>query len=535
LILYDHKNQKIVSHYFENTEFRSLVQTSETEIWAGSLSEGLYHFKLEPETGEIDLIRIYEQNSGLETNVIFSAFVDSDKGIWLGSYDSFFYKSKEGASFNRVEMQLKDTLIKKVQVWTFFEDHSGRIWIGTQRNGLFYYEKSNGKFFRFFSENKNADERINAVKAFCQADSNSLFVGTEGNGLFNIDFTSEKVFVFNESDGLQNNSIWSILPDPDEGLWLSTNKGITKFSDHRFQNYSVSDGLPCSEFNPGSGLYMNDSLLIFGCTRGLTGFNPSDIEPRNFNPECAFTEVFVNDHIAIPVHEDSSNYILDLPRGKYNIQIRFSAFEFSSPQKVNYLYKLEGWNTTWISTNAENRKVYYYSLPPGKYTFHLKTALNNEDWKWADEKLIIHIAQPWQKNKYVLVAIVLLIITTGYILYRRKSKLSAMIGERVKTGNVFLGKAQSIVHKHIDDPRFSVEQLASELSMSRSSLHKKLKSATRQSASSFIRDIRLEKARVMLIEENVSVKEAAYRCGFSDSSYFTKCFKQKYGMLPTAV
>jgi AraC-like DNA-binding protein len=60
-----------------------------------------------------------------------------------------------------------------------------------------------------------------------------------------------------------------------------------------------------------------------------------------------------------------------------------------------------------------------------------------------------------------------------------------------------------------------------------------MKIETGLSAGEFIMNIRLEHAWKLLSERALTVKETAYKCGFNDSSYFTKCFKKKYGKLPT--
>ena len=69
--------------------------------------------------------------------------------------------------------------------------------------------------------------------------------------------------------------------------------------------------------------------------------------------------------------------------------------------------------------------------------------------------------------------------------------------------------------------------------MSRMQLHRKLKSLTNFSASEFIRDLRLQRALDLLRLDGMNVTEVAYSCGFNSTSYFTQCFKEKYGDLPS--
>ncbi len=97
----------------------------------------------------------------------------------------------------------------------------------------------------------------------------------------------------------------------------------------------------------------------------------------------------------------------------------------------------------------------------------------------------------------------------------------------------FIEKLIDIVEQHLDNSEFRVEQLQKEIGMSRMQLHRKLKALTNQSASEFIRNIRLEKASQLLAQKDVHVAEAAYQVGFTHLSYFAKCFKEKFGCTPS--
>jgi signal transduction histidine kinase/ligand-binding sensor domain-containing protein/DNA-binding response OmpR family regulator len=93
-------------------------------------------------------------------------------------------------------------------------------------------------------------------------------------------------------------------------------------------------------------------------------------------------------------------------------------------------------------------------------------------------------------------------------------------------------RAVKIVEKNLLEVNFSVEQLASEIGLSRAHLHRKLKSVTDQSASEFIRNIRLEKAVELMRKGEMKINEIGYAVGFNSHTYFTKSFKRHYGKSP---
>ncbi|MFN7118249.1 MAG: two-component regulator propeller domain-containing protein, partial [Saprospiraceae bacterium] len=96
----------------------------------------------------------------------------------------------------------------------------------------------------------------------------------------------------------------------------------------------------------------------------------------------------------------------------------------------------------------------------------------------------------------------------------------------------FLQKALTIVEQYLSDPDFSVTHFVQHMGVSRSLLHLKLKELSDQSASDFIRSIRLKRAAQLLVQNQLTVAEVAYTVGFNDPKYFHKCFKEKYGVTP---
>lgn len=99
----------------------------------------------------------------------------------------------------------------------------------------------------------------------------------------------------------------------------------------------------------------------------------------------------------------------------------------------------------------------------------------------------------------------------------------------------FIQKFSQSVEKNIDNPDLSVEDISSELCMSRAQLYRKVKAMTGKSPVEVIRHTRLAKADRMLAETSLNISEIAFRVGFSSASYFTKCYRDHFDRLPTDV
>ena len=99
--------------------------------------------------------------------------------------------------------------------------------------------------------------------------------------------------------------------------------------------------------------------------------------------------------------------------------------------------------------------------------------------------------------------------------------------------NEFLSKVIQIIEDNISDEKFSTEDLANKLFMSRSNLYIKMNAISGEAPANFIRRIRFNKGCQMLLEGRYTVAEISNKIGFSSPSYFTNSFKKYIGMLPT--
>lgn len=94
-------------------------------------------------------------------------------------------------------------------------------------------------------------------------------------------------------------------------------------------------------------------------------------------------------------------------------------------------------------------------------------------------------------------------------------------------------RALEYIEKNMDNTEYAVEELSRDLGMTRMNLYRKLQSITGNTPSDFIKSIRLKRAAQLLQGSQLTMVEVADRVGFSSASYFTKCFKEMFGILPT--
>jgi len=96
----------------------------------------------------------------------------------------------------------------------------------------------------------------------------------------------------------------------------------------------------------------------------------------------------------------------------------------------------------------------------------------------------------------------------------------------------FLNKLTDIIERNIDNGDLGVEKLISDIGVSRTQLHRKLKALTNQSTTEFIRTFRLKRAYDLILKNAGSISEIAYKVGFSSPQYFNRAFKNQFGFAP---
>ena len=144
------------------------------------------------------------------------------------------------------------------------------------------------------------------------------------------------------------------------------------------------------------------------------------------------------------------------------------------------------------------------------------------------------IAKPF--NHQILKTKVLQLIETRQKLRDRYSKELILRPKDIALNTIdekFMERLQMVVDEHLSNADFSVDDFASTVGLSRMQLHRKLKTLLGVSATEFLRNERLKSAALLLKKGGTNISEIAYSVGFNDVSYFSKCFKELFGVTPT--
>lgn len=166
----------------------------------------------------------------------------------------------------------------------------------------------------------------------------------------------------------------------------------------------------------------------------------------------------------------------------------------------------------------------------------LLTAAEAEDskLKGIESGADAYITKPFSM-KYLLARIVKLIETREKLQkkFATEPGYNPFTIDVVDSDKSFLEKLHDLIRENLDNPDFKPESYVESLAISRTTFYRKLKALTGYAPNEYVRTIRLKVAAEMLLTTTLSVSEISYLVGFNDPLYFSKCFKNQFGISPT--
>ncbi|WP_207902876.1 hybrid sensor histidine kinase/response regulator transcription factor [Mariniflexile fucanivorans] len=355
---------------------------------------------------------------------------------WIGLWDGGIGIVNNVAPLS----EFKKEIIKKLSnnhTSAFLVTTDNMLWIGTRGEGLFKVDFNNETLEEYLPNKDGLSS--NAILSLHEDSNKTIWIGTRGGGLnyYIEDHNSFKNF--NKTSGLAPNTVAAIEEDSNGNLWMSTQEGLTRLDvlTEKFIPFGIEDGIKEVYFTfNSSSSNKNKKKLYFGNTDGFYTVFVDKFLPKEKVPATVITSFTrLGDSKSKASHPEfnaSSSIDINseeptvLTYDQNNIVINFSSLDLTTPNKNEYAYMLEGLNDYWVYTTASNRNANYNDLPPGTYTFKVKSA--NSDGVWNENPTLLHfkITPPfWKSNLayfiYGLLAVIILYIC--YLLIKRWYKL----------------------------------------------------------------------------------------------------------------
>jgi ligand-binding sensor domain-containing protein/signal transduction histidine kinase len=408
------------------TVITSLLSDGEG-LWIGSYQHGLVY--LDGRGGWKQFRHNPHDNATIAANTVWSIQKDSLGYLWIGTNRGVNRFAPKTETFHHIDHPLQgniNRLFRNVQAQTILISSDQTLWVGSYGLLMAYMPSIDSVIEINSFDGKGRAIPDLRVKALLE-DRGKIWIGTYGSGLCQYDPSKRSFHILDERDGLPDNIVLSIQKGEPGSLWLSTNRGLVHFSesDTVFTVFDTDDGVQGTTFNRNAALQTKYGDLLFGGTQGFNVFKPQKFDYDYNSLEIVFTGFRIFNKEVRPGSDFLKQSItetqaLDLSHADSRlITLQFSAFNFLSPDKVIYAYKLEGFNDDWQNLGKDH-SVTFTNLDPARYRLIVRASFNGRLWG-PQKSLVIIIQTPWWKTSYFRWIAFFLFVIAGYSYYRYRA------------------------------------------------------------------------------------------------------------------
>jgi signal transduction histidine kinase/ligand-binding sensor domain-containing protein len=323
------------------------------------------------------------------------------------------------------------------EVTSLEEDSAGNVWVGTT-SGAGYVRPDKALVFT-----EAGGLPRDSVAGLSKDTKHRIWACTLGGAIWQLSTAGNRVF--DSRYGLPKHPLYRALDDGAGSIWISSPRGILRIAVDRIERalagrveslnptrYGEEDGMrtiECHRLSQPAGGLDRQGNVWFPTTKGFVRISPGS--PPNPAPPPVFIEESIADGNAAREAE------LSLAPGSHILQIHFTALHFSSPEKLRFRYRMEGYDPDWIADTGA-RTAQYNRLPPGDYRFAVSASL--PEGKWSDPAFVSIHQRPLFHQTGWFVVLLAVVSAAGAIaifrwrLHLVRQRYAAVIAERNRIG-----------------------------------------------------------------------------------------------------
>lgn len=543
-----------------------MYEDSRGTIWIGTKFGGL--FRLTPGGGKY-AVSHYAAERGkagrLSHSDIYAIAEDGYGRIWIGTYGGGLNLVESGSHGQPVFLNSAGGLPAlhkgKVEIHCMTITPDNILLAGTNE-GLFSARVERDARKMVFHNNRRAPADAaslssNRVMDIIRIRGGQTYVATYGGGLCKLlssGLLSDTLRFkpYTTGDGLASDVTLSAVEDRSGNIWIVSEASVSCMNPATgvFTNFKKSifaGGFVLTEAHP---LCLADGRIAIGTSQGTLEFNPGELRKSGYVP---------------PIVTDCDSTV-SLTPDERRLAIEMAALDYNKNERIEYAYRLDGVDSSWNYT-TDNR-IIYANIPAGTYTLHIKST--NGDGIWVDNERTIEISRTphfnetpmaWMLYGGLLLAAVWAAVRVAQYIRRLQRELSdtkLTTNEKIeyvllKSGEkksepdkeepqpeeareqdrLWAARVRNFLAHNIGDSDLTVDCMAREMGMSRSVFYLNMKRVFGVTPNNFIQDARINRAKKLLREHKTGISEVAYKCGFSDPKYFSRCFKKATGRTPS--
>ena len=538
-----------------HNRIRKIYEDNEGDLWI--CTDGGVHYWDKNHWRHFNL---KDAKSGRNANWAYDIYEDKQGRMWVACFMGGLMvvdKRKLIASNDECQADINILLSgeKGLKPFQIAEDGHQDLWVLYYDDGIRRINTQTMKAEQIEVLEKNLSGEM---PSYIYTDSDSrLWIGLPNRVLCFKD--SIKTFRL----GYQTNGNIEWITTVGEAIWVGTRTDIWSIEDNQIQRIETQNIIADGAY------YGRNGEVYLGGVDGVYHSSPESFKPSKARHPILLTSIYVDNQPKNCLNTNSS--IINFSPDERHIDFVVSDFPYGQTEKSQYLYRLKDIDTEWNALPKQSNRITFNNLDYGKYILEV-SRLGASGSPEATLTIPFMIQHPWYLRwwAYTLYVIILLaFVGWCFMFYRIRNRLryermekehileqlrlkmeiqpdlrqaaevaesQSKVPETIETlspaDEKFLSEITSVIESRISDSDLNVQSLCEQVGLGNKLVYRKLKQLTGKTPVEYIRSIRLGKAAALLKQKKFTISEVMYLSGFSNASYFSKCFQAVYNKTP---
>ncbi len=398
------------------------LEPIDPDLWVMATQRGMFGFN--PKTSEISreaLLKRYPEWSDHIEHYFNNVYHQETVSYWASEErEGLFRWDRQNHSILQFKNgKDRSAGLPENHIHNLRKDRDGNLWLLMDNSiALFDTKTDTVKKVIAYDPSRNSDSGFNKDIYFDMVDDGrELWFGTFGGGLNSISKTDGRWKYITEKDGLCNNVVYSILPENDSIIWVSTNSGLSRVqvNSKECTNYFIEDGLQDNSFDEKGSLQIGNRLY-FGGINGFTEIELDKVRTKldHFPVYCYKIEYYTGNSRNV-INRLSWNE-QTLPAGTRIVTMHLAALSFAKNQKIRFSYRIDGLQEDFIDVDETNT-ITLSALSYGNYSISIRYRQEDGSFGTNQIRMQFHIQPRWFQTWWFKASILLILAGVLYGIY----------------------------------------------------------------------------------------------------------------------
>jgi sugar lactone lactonase YvrE len=459
-------------------DINAITEDHDGHYWLGLNSGGI--LKVDPETMEVEE-SFNKQGIGVLNDVVVGSYTAKDGTLWFGTWEGGLIRYRNG-QWKNYTAAMPGSAFQTNNIWGITEDYWGNIWVGVLGGGVVRIDKRTERQRSWTTKNSTIktdwtnsitraangwillgnseycslvnpvtmklinmplphDEKsytISAATTQALMDARGLIWQGSASGVNVFDRKTGQSTLLDMKSGFYGNSVVALTEDERGTIWVVTDHGVSNITPKQengvwtfaVRSYNDRDGLQPGPFNQRAVYYSKKGLLLVGGQDGLDIINTTKLANNSKEEKPVFSGLVIYNDLIESGHEYEGHVILEkalfdckelyLRSDENHFSIQMASNDGGVKNGTRFIYRLEGYDDTWVKTEQVNPNISYMGLPSGSYTLCVRMFKDDGTMGEYENRLVITIGTPWYRSWWAW--IIYLLLAAGMIALIRNKK-----------------------------------------------------------------------------------------------------------------